>query len=118
MPLLFSYGTLQEENVQLSTFGRRLDGRRDELPRFERSLVKIEDLQIVAATGRTHDPNVRFNGNEGSRVPGMVFEVTEAELASADEYERAFFYKRVVARLASGRHAWVYVHEPSAPWGL
>ncbi len=25
--LLFSYGTLQQENVQLSSFGRRLEGR-------------------------------------------------------------------------------------------
>ena len=27
MPFLFSYGTLQQEAVQLSTFGRRLDGK-------------------------------------------------------------------------------------------
>ena len=26
MPLLFSYGTLQQEEVQLSTFGRKLEG--------------------------------------------------------------------------------------------
>ena len=41
MPLLFSYGTLQQENVQLSTFGRLLQGQRDELLEFERSLVRI-----------------------------------------------------------------------------
>ena len=43
MPQLFSYGTLQQEDVQLSTFGRLLQGRRDELPGFEPSLVRIED---------------------------------------------------------------------------
>jgi hypothetical protein len=32
MPLLFSYGTLQQENVQLSTFGRLLQELR--FPRF------------------------------------------------------------------------------------
>jgi len=37
MPLLFSYGTLQQESVQRSTFGRLLDGPKDELPRFEPS---------------------------------------------------------------------------------
>jgi hypothetical protein len=37
MPLLFSYGTLQQEDVQWSTFGRLLEGQRDELPGFERS---------------------------------------------------------------------------------
>ena len=109
MALLFSYGTLQQEDVQLSTFGRRLHGQRDELPRFEPSLVKIEDPQVMATTGRTHHANVTFNGNEESRVPGMAFEITDAELAGVDEYEAAFSYRRVAALLASGRHAWLYV---------
>ena len=39
MPLLFSYGTLQREDVQLTTFGRRLSGTRDELVGYESSLV-------------------------------------------------------------------------------
>jgi gamma-glutamylcyclotransferase (GGCT)/AIG2-like uncharacterized protein YtfP len=117
MPLLFSYGTLQLEEVQLSTLGRRLNGQRDELLRFEQSLVKIEDPQVVAATGMTHHANVTFSGSDDSRVPGMVFEITDAELASVDEYEVAFLYERVAATLASGRQAWVYVHVRSAPDG-
>jgi hypothetical protein len=110
MPLLFSYGSLQQEEVQLSTFGRRLDGQRDELPRFEPSLVRIDDPQVAIKLGKTHHANVRFNGNEGSRVPGMVFEVTDTELAGVDKYEAAFFYQRAAAMLGSGRQAWVYVH--------
>jgi len=110
MPLLFSYGTLQQENVQLSTLGRRLSGERDELPGFGPSLVRIDDPQVVATTGKAHHANVTFNGIENSRVPGTVFEITDAELASVDEYEAAFSYKRVAATLASGRQAWVYVH--------
>ncbi len=110
MPLLFSYGTLQEEKVQISTFGRRLNGHKDALPGFEQTLVKIEDPQVATVLGQTHHANARYNGNEASRVPGMVFEVTEAELAAVDEYEVVFFYERVVATLASGRQAWVYVH--------
>lgn len=97
MPLIFSYGTLQQEDVQRSTFGRRLRGQRDELPRFEPSSV-------------THHSNVTFNGSEESRVPGMVFEITGAELASVDEYEAQFLYSRIAVTLASGRNAWVYVH--------
>ena len=115
MPLLFSYGTLQQEDVQLSTFGRRLSGQRDELLRFEPSLVRIEDPLVVAASGKTHHANVKFNGNEESRVPGTVFEITDAELAHVDEYEVAFLYKRVTAMLASGKQAWVYVHAPDPP---
>ena len=96
--------------MQLSTFGRRLDGQRDELLGFEPSSVRIEDPQLVAASGNTHHANVTFNGSERSRVPGMVFEITDAELVRVDEYEAAFLYERVVAALASGRQAWVYVH--------
>ena len=109
MPLLFSYGTLQLESVQLSTFGRLLRGRKDELPRFEPSLVRIEDPQRVAAGGRTHHANATFNGMDGSRVSGTVFEITDAELAAADRYEQADAYVRVAAILASGHQAWVYV---------
>ena len=110
MPLLFSYGSLQQESVQLSTFGRRLNGQHDALLRFEPSQVKIDDPQLVATLGTTHHANVTFNGNDESCVPGMAFEIAEAELASVDGYEAEFSYRRVEATLASGRHAWVYVH--------
>jgi gamma-glutamylcyclotransferase (GGCT)/AIG2-like uncharacterized protein YtfP len=112
MPLLFSYGTLQEENVQRSTFGRPLQGQRDELPGFERSSVRIEDLQVVSATGMTHYANVTFNGRNDSRVSGTVFEITDGELAAADQYELPAAYERVAAMLASGKEAWVYMHLP------
>src|ERR1700692_4490688 len=99
MPLLFSYGTLQQENVQLSTFGRLLQGQRDELPGFERSLVTIEDPQVVATSGKTHHANVTFSGRNDSRGSGTIFEITDAELAAADQYERPAAYKRVATML-------------------
>ena len=89
MPLLFSYGTLQEENVQLSTFGRLLQGQKDELPGFEPALVRIADPQIVAASGKTHHANVTFNGRNDNRVIGTVFEITDAELAAAEPVRAA-----------------------------
>ena len=110
MPLLFSYGTLQQDDVQLATYGRRLAGQRDELPGFEPALVRIEDPAVAATLGKTHHNNVRFSGNQASRVTGMVFELTDAELSNTDAYEAAFSYKRLAAVLASGRQAWVYVH--------
>jgi gamma-glutamylcyclotransferase (GGCT)/AIG2-like uncharacterized protein YtfP len=122
VPLLFSYGTLQQDKVQLSTFGRLLAGRPDAIVGFAQSSVTIDDPQVVAALGEKDHINVVFNGNDASRVPGTVFEVTDAQLASADEYEQAASYRRVVARLASGAPAWVYTHagagaQPTRPVG-
>jgi hypothetical protein len=107
MPFLFSYGTLQQPAVQLSTFGRLLQGKPDELVGFEQSVLRIEDPQFVAASGKRDHAIVKFNGRPDSRVRGTVFEVTDSELISADQYEPAG-YKRVIATLASGDQAWVY----------
>lgn len=114
MPFLFSYGTLQEARVQLETFGRLLEGQTDALPGFENSRVKIEDPDVVASTGKTYHQNVTFTGRADSQVRGSVFEVTDAELAAADEYERPAAYERVDVALASGKRAWVYLHGRSA----
>jgi hypothetical protein len=107
MPLLFSYGTLQQEAVQMSTFGRMLQGQPDELIGFEASLLRIDDPEFVAKSGKADHAIVRFNGRRDSRVRGMVFEVSESELARADHYEPAG-YTRIAATLASGKQAWVY----------
>ena len=113
MPLLFSYGTLQQEAVQMSTFGRLLQGQPDELVGFEPSLLRVEDPEFVATSGKAHHAVVRFNGKSDSRVRGTVFELSESELASADQYEPAG-YKRISATLASGRQAWVYADARSS----
>jgi gamma-glutamylcyclotransferase (GGCT)/AIG2-like uncharacterized protein YtfP len=110
MPLLFSYGTLQHDDVQRSTFGRLLSGEPDELLGYDASSVKIPDPAVSAALGRTHNANATFTGDRNTRLPGTVFEVSDAELARADEFEALFSYERVSATLASGREAWVYVH--------
>jgi len=114
MPLLFSYGTLQQPDVQLSTFGRRLQGSADELIDFEQGLFEIEDPEFVATSGKALHAIVKYNGRSDSRVPGTVFEVTDADLASADEYEPAG-YKRVATTLASGKRAWVYADVQRLP---
>ena len=109
MPALFSYGTLQEVDVQMTTFGRRLDGQRDALVAFESSLVAIDDAEVAARLGRTHHANVVANGDDASRVSGTVFDVTEVELSRADVFEREFSYERINTILQSGKEAWVYV---------
>jgi len=102
--------------VQLATFGRLLQGQKDELPGFELSFVRIADPQVTATTGKTHHANAMFNGKDDSRVSGTVFEITDAELDAADQYERLAAYERVAAPLASGKQAWVYVDARSLAW--
>jgi hypothetical protein len=116
MPFLFSYGTLQQEDVQLSTFGRPLTGQPDQLENFGQSLVLIEDEDVIAKSGKTHHPIVISTGRSSDRIDGTVFEITDAELAAADAYEVAA-YKRIAVVLASGRDAWVYVDAQYAPDG-
>jgi hypothetical protein len=103
MPLLFSYGSLQRADVQLATFGRLLEGARDELVGW--ALVPV-------SPGQSPHANV-IRAVADSRVDGMAFEVSDSELATADEYERRDRYVRIDARLASGGVAWVYVDELS-----
>lgn len=105
---LFSYGTLQLPAVQQSTFGRLLHGQADALVGYRRGMVAIEDAQVVATSGQSHHPIVEASGDPGDRVEGMVFAISAAELARADEYE-VDEYERVEAGLASGTRAWVYV---------
>lgn len=107
MPLLFSYGTLQQDAVQMSLFGRLLHGEPDELVGFHQSLLKIEDPRFVAEDGDAEYAIVTFNGRDDSRVNGTVFEVSDTELMKADEYEPSE-YTRISTTLASGKQAWVY----------
>ena len=107
MPLLFSYGTLQQQAVQLTTFGRILRGEPDELVGFEQTVFTIDDPAFVAKSGRADHAIVRFNGRPDSRVKGTVLDVTDAELAQSDAYEPEG-YTRMEGTLASGRRAWVY----------
>jgi isopenicillin-N epimerase len=111
MPLLFSYGTLQDEAVQLQLFGRRLHGKADQLLGFEQSVLKIDDPDFEKTSGTAHHAVVRFTGDDEQQVNGTVFEVSESELAKADRYEPAG-YQRVMGKLASGRDTWVYAASP------
>jgi len=111
---LFSYGTLQQENVQLATFKRLLKGAADSIVGYEQSMYEIKDAEVVRISGKTHHPIVRFTGDSAACVPGTVFEISPHELAQADRYEVSD-YKRVSAPLASGGNAWVYVDAQFGP---
>jgi hypothetical protein len=114
MPKLFSHGTLQQEDVQLATFGRRLSGVADALVGYRQAMTAIQDPEVVRTSGKTHHPIVAFTGHGEDRVPGALFEISDAELAHADAYEVPA-YVRVKAPLASGVEAWVYVDARGKP---
>jgi gamma-glutamylcyclotransferase (GGCT)/AIG2-like uncharacterized protein YtfP len=105
---LFSYGTLQYEAVQLSTFNRKLNGSPDVLIGYRLSTLKISNPDVVATSGEAVHPVLIYTGNNTDQVNGVVFDITAQELQLADQYEAAD-YKRVSASLRSGSHAWVYV---------
>ena len=75
---------------------------------YKQSWVEITDPQVLATSGKTHHPIVSVSTNLDDRVAGMVFRISEQELAAADAYEVAD-YQRVAVALASGLTAWVYV---------
>jgi|SRR4030095_1847925 hypothetical protein len=107
--LLFSYGTLREDEVQLATFGRRLEGSPDSLIGYRLTTIRIQDEHFVQISGTDHHRNLQFTGRESDFIEGMVFKVSEKELEIADAYEPED-YKRVQAKLKSGASAWVYVN--------
>src|SRR5438876_6442315 len=69
--LLFSYGTLQLEAVQMATFGRQLAGTSDALRGFEQVLLKIENQTVVAISGKAHHTMAKFTGRASDVVCGI-----------------------------------------------
>ena len=104
---LFSYGTLQQESVQLANFGRRLECSADAVIGWRLSNVEIDDPEVVAESGLSVHP-ILVPGSPTDEVEGMVFEISPAELKAADAYETSA-YRRVRVKLRSGAQAWVYV---------
>jgi gamma-glutamylcyclotransferase (GGCT)/AIG2-like uncharacterized protein YtfP len=106
--LLFSYGTLRQQEVQLTTFGRELNGQDDAIVGYELDWVTISDPHVIATSGSDRHPILKPSDRPGAAVEGTVFTITESELAAADEYE-VDDYRRVLLPLRSGGRAWVYV---------
>ena len=107
---LFSYGTLQTESVQLSTFGRTLSGIPDALIGYRLRMIQITDQDFVATSGAEYHRTLEFTGSTSDLVEGTAFSVTQQELEQADAYEPAG-YERVHVKLKSGTNAWVYVNQ-------
>lgn len=107
---LFTYGTLQTEEVQLETFGRRLEGKVDALPLYTVNTIEVPDQESVARSGSAIHRNLYFTGVASDFVAGTVYSVTRKELEQADAYEPEG-YLRVLVQLRSGAKAWVYLNK-------
>ena len=104
---LFSYGTLQTEPVQLSIFGRKLEGKPDALAGYRLHSIQVQDPNFLAHSDAIQR-NLQYTGNTSDVVEGSVLTLTEEEIERSDAYEPAE-YKRVQVRLRSGLDAWVYL---------
>jgi gamma-glutamylcyclotransferase (GGCT)/AIG2-like uncharacterized protein YtfP len=105
---LFSYGTLQLQTVQVTTFHRLLEGHADTMPGFRTDMLEITDPEVLKTSGERFHPVVSPSDDPADEVAGMVFTITLKELKAADSYEVAD-YKRIEVTLKSGLKAWVYV---------
>ena len=105
--LLFSYGTLQQENVQMASFGRLLAGRPDAMPGYRRDMLEITDPEVIATSGTAIHPMLVPTTTPHAAVDGHVLTLTDAQLDAADAYE-VDAYVRVSVSLGTGRTAWVY----------
>lgn len=106
--LLFSYGTLQLENVQLENYGRTLKGEKDKLLGYRLESLSITQPDVILKSGSDTHPIAVKSGYLTDSVEGMVFELSENELKTTDKYEVSQ-YQRILETLASGKTAWIYV---------
>lgn len=108
MPLLFSYGTLQLEQVQLETFGRLLKGEKEVLRGYKLTDLEITDAEVLRKSGKKIHTIALFTGNKNDSIEGFLYEITDDELMHADAYE-VKDYKRIEVVFESGRKGFVYI---------
>jgi len=106
--LLFSYGTLRQRDVQRATFGREIAGYVDAIVGYDLDYVTITDPHVIATSGSDRHPILRPTNRPDAHVDGIVFAISERDLAAADAYE-VDDYQRISVPLRSGPQAWVYV---------
>lgn len=108
MPLLFSYGTLRQAEVQRANYGRLLEGRADVLAGYRLAPLAITDQEVVRISGKAVHTIACATGDPTDRIPGVVFEIEDDELTATDAYE-VDAYGRAEVELESGARAFVYV---------
>ena len=106
--LLFSYGTLQLEKVQLENYGRIFIGVPDMLTGYKIEKLQITDSTVLAKSQLEYHPIAVKSEDERDFIEGMLFEITDTELIETDKYEVSQ-YHRILETFESGKRAWIYV---------
>jgi len=101
---LFTYGTLQKENIQLTVFSRTLSGFNDTLFGY-----KLSDEKVVGVY-----PVMQSSKEPSDFVNGRVYMCSNEEILEVDKYEGPA-YKRIKVVLNSGKSAWAYVSSTPQP---
>jgi gamma-glutamylcyclotransferase (GGCT)/AIG2-like uncharacterized protein YtfP len=94
---LFTYGTLQEEAVQLGVFSRLLTGVQDTLSNHKIAVQKVANRY----------PTLEHTNNGKDKIKGKIYTLSPEELEKADAYEGEA-YERIKITLISGNKAWAY----------
>lgn len=102
MQKLFTYGTLQHEDIQEDLFGRILEGTPEILIGYI-----VNKIQIEEEFGMIDYPIIVATENPEDTIHGIVYEVSAQDLVQADRYE-GVHYKRVEVYLQSKQKAWAY----------
>lgn len=107
MALLFSYGTLQQKEVQIANFGRELSGEPAILAGYTLSETVISDQKVIEQSGSDRHPILHFTGKKADQVSGTCFELSDEELLLADSYE-VEQYTRIKSHTLDGLACWIY----------
>ncbi len=99
---LFSYGTLQQEAVQLANSGRKLEGIPDAIMGYRLSSVQITDPEVVAESGLEVHKILVPGDDPREAVHGMMFAITLEELRAADACETDAYQRARQAAVRTG----------------
>lgn len=108
---LFSYGTLQQADVQLRLFGKTVTSNADSLLGYRVQTIKITDAAFLSGGESAIQKTLIYTGNSNDQLQGELLHVSKEELHIVDQYEPAG-YKREKVMLQSGSEAWVYLANP------
>ena len=100
---VFSYGTLQNPEVQMELYQRVLEGQPDRLSGYILESINLPDSSFNYITY----PIAKPNGNPQDSVEGVVFYLSEHELKITDAYESEA-YEQFKIKLDSGIEAIMY----------